>query len=127
MTPFELKETIPTDHGIQALVTIDPKDAIYKAHFPGHPVTPGVCLIQAVSELMEQHYGRKLMICNLKNVRFLSAIIPDKTQTVLFDIQCGYQTDTDEQSRDTRISCKATISKNGTPCAKMSLVFEPID
>ena len=36
-------------------ITIDQGHDIYKGHFPGFPVTPGVVEIEIVKELMECH------------------------------------------------------------------------
>jgi 3-hydroxyacyl-[acyl-carrier-protein] dehydratase len=49
---------------------------IYKAHFPGHPVTPGVCLIQMVSELASEAEGMRLGIASVKNVKFTDMVSP---------------------------------------------------
>ena len=37
-------------------VKLDPDCFIYQTHFPGNPITPGVCLIQITSELLELEY-----------------------------------------------------------------------
>ncbi len=50
---------------------------IYKAHFPGMPITPGVCIVQMVKELLETAVGRKLKIGTLKNAKFLTALTPE--------------------------------------------------
>lgn len=31
-------------------IEMNPKHDIYKGHFPGNPITPGVCLTQMVKE-----------------------------------------------------------------------------
>ena len=49
---------------------------IYKAHFPGEPITPGVCVIQIAKELLEEHLQRQLAIKAVKNVKFLAVISP---------------------------------------------------
>ena len=53
-----------------ATVRLLPDSPIYKAHFPGYPVTPGVTLVQMVLELM----GRKL--AGAKDIKFLVPILP---------------------------------------------------
>ena len=49
---------------------------IYKAHFPGEPITPGVCVIQIAKELLEDRLQRRLAIKAVKNVKFLAVISP---------------------------------------------------
>jgi len=34
-------------------VQLDASHFIYQAHFPGEPITPGVCIIQIAKELLE--------------------------------------------------------------------------
>ncbi|MBQ0740088.1 3-hydroxyacyl-ACP dehydratase, partial [Aquimarina celericrescens] len=34
-------------------ITINKNHKIFKGHFPGNPVTPGVCMIQIIKELAE--------------------------------------------------------------------------
>jgi 3-hydroxyacyl-[acyl-carrier-protein] dehydratase len=49
---------------------------IYKAHFPGNPVTPGVCIIQLCKELMEFRLEKLFFLKKIVNVKFLSVINP---------------------------------------------------
>jgi len=49
---------------------------IYKAHFPGEPITPGVCVIQMAKELLEDYLQRRLTIKAVKNVKFLAVVSP---------------------------------------------------
>lgn len=49
---------------------------IYQAHFPGEPITPGVCVIQMAKELLEDHLQRPLAVSMVKNVKFLAVISP---------------------------------------------------
>lgn len=118
MTPFSIKQITPTDGGFRAIMTPDAESVIYKAHFPGSPVTPGACLVEAVCELMERHCGRKLRLREIKNVKFLSIIIPDGQGDVEFDITCS------AEESSPKYTVKATVSKAESTCAKMSMVFE---
>ncbi|MEP7278535.1 MAG: 3-hydroxyacyl-ACP dehydratase, partial [Bacteroidota bacterium] len=47
---------------IRAILKINPDHAIFKGHFPGQPVVPGVCMMQIVKELMETGTGRRLRL-----------------------------------------------------------------
>lgn len=53
-----------------AIVRLLPESPIYKAHFPGYPVTPGVTLVQMGLELM----GRKLTAA--KDIKFVVPVLP---------------------------------------------------
>ena len=57
-------------------IRLQPDHTIYKAHFPGEPITPGVCVIQIAKELLEDHLQRQLAIKAVKNVKFLAVVSP---------------------------------------------------
>lgn len=67
-------------------VILNPDHLIYKAHFPGQPVTPGVCILQMLQELLSVQYDKQLFIKNIKNAKFISMMSPvtDSRVSVLF-------------------------------------------
>lgn len=67
-------------------IELNPEHFIYKAHFPGEPITPGVCIIQIAQELLEDTLGKALQIVKVKNVKFLSVITPRQTTSVSYRI-----------------------------------------
>lgn len=50
----------------------------FQGHFPGNPLVPGVCLIQAVAGMLETAYQEPLRIKMVKNVKFTSPVVPDE-------------------------------------------------
>lgn len=50
---------------------------IFRAHFPGMPITPGVCIVQMAKELLETVTGSHLVITSVKNAKFLTVMTPD--------------------------------------------------
>ncbi len=67
-------------------VILNPDHLIYKAHFPGQPVTPGVCILQMLQELLSVQYDKQLFIKNIKNAKFISMMSPvtDSRVSVVF-------------------------------------------
>lgn len=67
-------------------VILNPDHLVYKAHFPGQPVTPGVCILQMIQELLSEQMGMPLFIKKIKNVKFTRMISPitDGRISVLF-------------------------------------------
>ena len=55
---------------------------IYQAHFPGEPVTPGVCILQIARELLADYLQRPLQVRAVKNMKFLAVISPLETPEV---------------------------------------------
>lgn len=49
---------------------------IYQAHFPGNPITPGVCIVQIIGELLSMRYQRPLALLRVVNLKFASPISP---------------------------------------------------
>ena len=67
-------------------IILNPDHLIYKAHFPGQPVTPGVCILQMLQELLSIQMDKRLFIKNIKNAKFISMMSPvtDNRISVLF-------------------------------------------
>lgn len=67
-------------------IILNPDHLIYKAHFPGQPVTPGVCILQMIQEILSEQEGMPLFIRKIKNVKFTNVISPlsDGRISVLF-------------------------------------------
>ena len=57
-------------------VRLNPEHLIFKAHFPGHPITPGVCLMQMVAELAGEAEGCCLYVRNVKNAKYTGVVVP---------------------------------------------------
>lgn len=55
---------------------------VYHAHFPDNPITPGVCIVQLVGELLGERFGRKFSLGKIVNLKFVSTISPVETPLV---------------------------------------------
>ena len=58
-------------------ISLLPSCVIYAAHFPGMPITPGVCQIQIVKELLEDNLNKALTIQGVRNAKFVSVLSPE--------------------------------------------------
>ena len=63
-----------------AVIRLLPECPIYKAHFPGYPITPGVTLLQMALELM----GDRRLV-SAKEIKYLSPVLPSDGATVRFE------------------------------------------
>lgn len=115
-TMFELKSLQVDENTIEATLGILPDNAIYKAHFIGKPITPGVCIMQIVQEVLEKAIGSRLLLEKAKNVKFLSLLTPDSTEKVNLSIQYD----------PTTLSANAVMKDNETVIAKMILKYSLI-
>lgn len=78
---FQLVACQATDAAFSATLRTVPDHPIYRSHFPKHPVTPGVLLVQLVCELSSQVWGQSLTIGCVKNVKYLNQLNPVETPT----------------------------------------------
>ena len=72
------------ENGASYDLTLHAEHVIYQAHFPGQPITPGVCIIQIAKELLEDYAQKHYTIIAVKNVKFLSVISPVTTPRVTY-------------------------------------------
>ena len=89
--------------------------AIFKGHFPGQPVVPGVCMIQMVKDLLEQAVLQKLLFTEGHQIKFLQPVIPD--DTVLLSLTMDWEV------VDERYSIRATLEKDQKAVFKLQGIF----
>ena len=81
-------ENIHTDEeGLKATVSFNPEHWIYKAHFPGNPITPGVCLLQICRDLLSVGTGTEWRLKRANNIKFLHILDPEKQDRVVFSFR----------------------------------------
>ncbi|OFX80043.1 MAG: hypothetical protein A2X12_10515 [Bacteroidetes bacterium GWE2_29_8] len=61
-----------TDSEIRASIILNKDNLIYKGHFPNIPITPGVCQILIIKEILKKELKINLMIELLSEVKFLA-------------------------------------------------------
>ena len=57
-------------------IALNPQCQVYEGHFPGEPVSPGVCNIQMIKECAEQVAGKSLFLSNLQQCRLTTLVTP---------------------------------------------------
>ena len=72
---------------LKTTITLNPTHDIFKGHFPGQPVVPGVCMMQMVKEVLEGYADKKLRLIKADNVKFLSFIDPEQHGQVGLEIK----------------------------------------
>lgn len=68
---FVQKEGVTLFH-----ISLCPDSIVYEGHFPGEPVSPGVCNIQMIKECAEQVAGKSLLLNNLQQCRLTTLMTP---------------------------------------------------
>ena len=98
-----------------ANITINKEHDIFKGHFPGNPVTPGVCMMQIIKELTEQIVEKKLMMQTSSNIKFMAIINPEKTPDLVLTL--------DIRETETGYKVKNTTTFNETVALKLTSNF----
>ena len=105
-----------TDSGVRFTVRFNADHFIYAAHFPGNPITPGVCITQIVKELTEEIARRPLFLKVVMNIKFAQVINPLQNPEVTFVVSTPK-----EDEKGYRIT--VSVENNGEVFSKMSLIF----
>ena len=61
---------------LRAVIELNEEHDIFKGHFPGNPVLPGVCHLEIVGDLLYEAFGIKYRLKIAKNIKFLNFINP---------------------------------------------------
>jgi 3-hydroxymyristoyl/3-hydroxydecanoyl-(acyl carrier protein) dehydratase len=56
-------------------------------HFPGHPVVPGVVLLEAVTAVLPQHMGTALRVTGFPAVKFLAPLLPEREFEIVLAVK----------------------------------------
>lgn len=104
------------DEGRRISLRLLRNSAIYKAHFPGQPITPGVCIIKIASELLETVLNAPLELVAVKNAKFLSVINPVVTENIVYDF-----IKIEEDGKN--VKCVVNVLDDKTVYSKLSLIF----
>lgn len=97
-----------------------PTSVIYQAHFPGEPITPGVCIVQMGKELVEDALQQELHISYVKNVKFLSILTPTQSTSATFLLQ---KITSSEDGKE--VKAQIVVTSSDETKAKLSMVLQP--
>lgn len=113
---YTIQSLTSLEQGLSAVIHINPEHEIFKGHFPGKPVVPGVCMIQMVKELLENHLGNPLLFQKGNQIKFLQLLVPVKDENVEVNISW--------KETETGFQTTADFKKEGVVIFKLSGVFQ---
>jgi len=113
---YSIQSFRETDGSVEASVKLNKDHEVFKGHFPGNPIMPGVCTIQMVKELTEKALGKELFLSVVSNVKFMAIINPEKNETIQIMLNISEE--------DGAIKVKNTVSYDGTLALKLSATFK---
>ncbi|MCF1190203.1 3-hydroxyacyl-ACP dehydratase [Mangrovimonas sp. AS39] len=115
---YTLNDLTVVENSAKAHITINKNHEVFKGHFPGNPVTPGVCMMQIIKELTEQIVGKSLFMESSSNVKFMAIINPEKTPDLELTL--------DIVEEDQHYKVKNTTKFGETVALKLSMGFKTI-
>lgn len=107
------------DQKHEAVLLINGKHEVFKGHFPGNPIMPGVCMMQIIKELAEQITDQPLMMQSLSNVKFMALINPEATPELKLELDIN-------ETEDGLVKVKNTTIFGETVALKLSSIYKKI-
>ena len=74
-------------NALKALLSLNVKHKIFEGHFPGHPVVPGVCMMQMVKDMLELQLDRETRMEKASTMKFLNMINPEVNSAVNIEVK----------------------------------------
>ncbi len=72
---------------ITADIALNEHHEIFKGHFPGQPVVPGVCMMQMVKEVLEGCLGKNTRMAKADDLKFLAFVVPVPGKLIQMEIK----------------------------------------
>lgn len=98
------------------IIKLNPEHFIYQAHFPGEPITPGVCIMQTAVELIEYKLGKPIALSTVKNIKYLQIISPNEWTEIKYTIG-------KISEEEGIIKAQVAVSNDSDVFAKLSLIL----
>ena len=87
---------------LSVLIRLNPSHEIFKGHFPGNPILPGVCIIQILKEILMNQLNKNLTFNHAGSIKYFSIINPEMNSIIKFDIELS-------EMGNNKISCNAFL------------------
>lgn len=113
---FILHDVVKTDNTISANLTLNTAHQIFKGHFPGQPVVPGVCMMQMIKEIVESATGKKTRLAKSDHAKFLSMIVPRDNKIIKAELKYSV-------NENGEIQVVASLFDEGVICLKYKALF----
>lgn len=90
LTDFYTVETVAgQDEEYTCVIRLNPEHNVYKGHFPGMPVVPGVCMLRIVKECVSMMLNTPVRFQAINSCKFLSVVNPLEHGTLTFAFSLG--------------------------------------
>lgn len=100
-------------------VDLNPSHEIFKGHFPGNPVLPGVCTVQIVKELLACYLKKDLMLKKAGTIKYLSFLNPEANRLIDIEMQL-------KDTKEGLLACSAKVFYESTVFCSFRGEFEKV-
>ena len=73
---YRHRVTVREEDRIDATLTVNPQHELFLGHFPGFALTPGVCQILMIREILEDELQMQLMLTTARQIKFTAVHEP---------------------------------------------------
>jgi len=115
---YQVREFTVTPEGVTATVQLNPEHLIFKGHFPGQPVLPGVCMMELVREIAEKKQNTPLRITAAPQIKFLHMVDPRQTDELQVEMTI--------EKKEQRIDANGRLFRGPTVFVKFRLELGPL-
>ena len=117
LNEFFFLSDLQNDNGtVNASIEINGQHKIFSGHFPGQPIVPGVCMLQMVSEVLENVLGLKIQLRTADYLKFLAFINPVESNMIQVELQYS-------ETEDSCLKVNASLKNTQTTFFKCKVVF----
>ena len=102
---------------LQYIIRINPEHPIFKGHFPGNPITPGVCVVQIAIDLFTHLFQQEYHLHKAKSIKFLNLIKPNEIDTICYQLSW-------EKLENDKYRLKALVTHDDITYAKIDITVE---
>lgn len=99
-----------------ATIMLNKDHDVFKGHFPGNPVTPGVCMMQIIKELTQQAVNTPLIMISASNIKFMALINPEINPLLRLELDIV-------TADDATVKVKNTSYFDETVALKLSCIY----
>lgn len=111
-----LHTTVNDENKYTVEVRLNEYHAVYDGHFPGNPVTPGVCTLQMVKECIETITETRLQTRKIASCKYTGMIIPERNKTLYINIALA-------EAEENGIQCNAQVTDGKDIFMKLKSIY----
>lgn len=82
---FKIMDVSKADLKFTIGVELNPAHEIFRGHFPGNPVVPGVCMVQMLKEILKHIFTKDFTMKEASQLKFLAILNPNEVKALVVE------------------------------------------